>query len=79
MRKFTYSRTLNTPEGLETFSAVEHDSFLEGQRAVDAGIHDRKIQILNKYPDYTFEGYNNGHGSTFSTPTPGVSSTPIRT
>lgn len=60
MRKYTYSRTLVTPEGIETFTADKFDSFDEGQVIVDKGIADRKLQILTLYPGYDFElGYNN--------------------
>jgi len=45
MRKFTYSRQIVTPEGVETFTASEFDSFEEGQKAVEKGIYDRKLQF----------------------------------
>jgi len=45
MRKFTYSRQIETPEGVETFTASEFDSFEEGQKAVDKGIYDRKLNF----------------------------------
>jgi hypothetical protein len=51
MRKVTYSRTLNSIEGQETFSAVEFDSFDEAKRLVDKGIHDRKLELEAKYPN----------------------------
>lgn len=51
MRKVTYSRTLNSIEGQETFSAVEFDSFDEAKRLVDKGIHDRKLELATKYPN----------------------------
>ncbi len=49
MRKFTYSRTLHSIEGTETFTAEAFDSFDEAQRAVEHGIRDRKIQLAEKY------------------------------
>jgi hypothetical protein len=45
MRKFTYSRQIVTPEGVEVFTASEFDSFEEGQKAVEKGIYDRKLQF----------------------------------
>jgi hypothetical protein len=45
MRKFTYSRQIVTLEGVETFTASEFDSFEEGQKAVEKGIYDRRLQI----------------------------------
>lgn len=45
MRKFTYSRQIVTQDGVETFTASEFDSFEEGQKAVEKGIYDRKLQL----------------------------------
>lgn len=44
-KKYTYSRTIHTIHGMEMFSAVEFDSFDEAVKAVDKGIHDRKLEI----------------------------------
>ena len=44
-RRYTYSRTIDTPEGKETFTAVEFDSFDEARFAVEKGVRDRKLQF----------------------------------
>ena len=44
-KKYTYSRQIATGAGLETFSAVEFDSFDEAIVAVDRGIKDRQAQV----------------------------------
>lgn len=44
-RRYTYSRSIRTEEGVETFTAEEFDSFDEAKNAVDRGINDRKLQI----------------------------------
>lgn len=44
-RRYTYARTIEGPEGAETFSAVEFDSFDEAISAVERGISDRRLQI----------------------------------
>lgn len=49
-RRYTYSRTINTVEGVEKFEAHEWDSFDEAKAAVERGINDRKLQIEAKYP-----------------------------
>lgn len=46
-RRYTYARTIRGPEGSETFSAVEFDSFDEAIAAVEKGVHDRKLQIAS--------------------------------
>lgn len=50
MGKYTYSRTLETREAIETFTAVECASFDEAIKLVDKGIHDRKLELQNKEP-----------------------------
>lgn len=47
--KFTYSKMIHTPEGQETFTAVECASFDEAKKMVDAGVRDRNIEINEKY------------------------------
>ncbi len=44
-RRYTYSRTIDTPEGKETFTAQEWDSFDEARTAVEKGVHDRRLQF----------------------------------
>ena len=44
-RRYTYSRAIKTPAGLETFTAQEWDSFDEAKTAVDKGIRDRMLQV----------------------------------
>lgn len=46
-RRYTYARTIVGPEGSETFTGVEFDSFDEAVAAVEKGIHDRKLQIAS--------------------------------
>lgn len=48
-RRYTYSRTIKTVDGDETFSAVEFDSFDEAQRAVAKGISDRLLELKQKH------------------------------
>lgn len=50
MRKYTYSREIETLEGKEVFTAVEFDSFDEAKKAVDKGIYDRELQIKEELP-----------------------------
>jgi hypothetical protein len=47
-RRYTYSRTINTPEGAETYTAEAFDSFDEAKTQVDKGIHDRKLQLAER-------------------------------
>lgn len=49
-KKYTYSRQIATGAGLETFSAVEFDSFDEAIVAVDKGIKDRQLQVPARVP-----------------------------
>jgi hypothetical protein len=63
MRKVTYSRTFNSLEGQEVFSAVEFDSFDEAKKIVDRGINDRKTELKAKYPSA-----NLGEANTFRGP-----------
>lgn len=49
-KKFTYSRTLSSFEGIETFEAVEFDSFDEARKVVDKAIHERKIELKSSAP-----------------------------
>jgi hypothetical protein len=44
-RRYTYTRTIDTPQGKESFTAVEFDSFDEAIKAVDKGIYDRKLEL----------------------------------
>lgn len=44
-RRYTYSRTINTPEGRETFTADQFDSFDEARNAVEKGVRDRRAQF----------------------------------
>lgn len=44
-KRYTYSKTINVPDGAETFSAVEFDSFDEARKAVDKGVHDRRLEL----------------------------------
>lgn len=44
-RRYTYSRTIDTPEGKETFTAEQFDSFDEARNAVEKGVHDRRLQF----------------------------------
>jgi hypothetical protein len=48
-KRYTYSRTINpTGKSDEIFSAVEFDSFDEAIRAVEKGIHDRRLQVAEE-------------------------------
>lgn len=47
-RRYTYSRTIDTIVGKETFSAVEFDSFDEGIKAVEKGIYERKLALTTE-------------------------------
>lgn len=49
-KKYTYSRGVSLGLGIETFTAVEFDSFDEAIKAVDKGVADRKNEVekLNK-------------------------------
>jgi hypothetical protein len=47
-KRYTYSRSINTVEGVETFTADQFDSFDEALRAVERGISDRKHQLKEK-------------------------------
>ena len=44
-RKYTISRTIKTPYGDETFTAVEFESFDEARVALEKGVYDRKLQL----------------------------------
>lgn len=44
-KRYTYSREITTPSGKETFTADQFDSFDEAQKAVEKGIHDRRLQL----------------------------------
>lgn len=74
-RKYTYSRTLNSVEGQEVFTAHEFDSFDEAQNAVEKGLHNRKIQLAQRYPGAVLGGSTTG---TSLTP-PGVQKAPTPT
>lgn len=63
-KKYTYSRQIATGAGLETFSAVEFDSFDEAIVAVDRGIKDRQAQVLARIPG---QGLGAGFPSTGTT------------
>jgi hypothetical protein len=73
MRKFTYSREIVTPEGKETFTASEFDSFEEGQKAVEKGIYDRRLSFPVVMPPAnapsTTGGAPTGQRSTTANPT----------
>lgn len=47
-KRFTYSKTIHTFEGPETFTAVEFDSFDEAIKAVERGIYERRLEIGKK-------------------------------
>ncbi len=57
-KKYTYSRMIHTPEGQESFTAVEFDAFDEAQKVVEKAIHDRNLELDKKYP----KGTNSGLG-----------------
>ena len=43
--KFNYARSLETPYGTETFTAIECSSYDEAIKLVEKGIYDRKLQL----------------------------------
>lgn len=47
--KYTYSRTIPTPEGKETFSFEGAASFDEAKKEVDKGVRDRLLEIENNF------------------------------
>lgn len=47
-KKYTYSRTIQTIHGHETFTASEFDAFDEAQQKVDKGIHDRRLELAEE-------------------------------
>lgn len=55
-KRYTYSKTINVPDGQETYSAVEFDSFDEAKKAVDKGIHDRMLELSPKVASNTIVG-----------------------
>lgn len=44
-RRYTFSRTIETPDGKETFTAEQFDSFDEARNAVEKGVRDRRLQF----------------------------------
>ena len=44
-KKFTFSRQIVTPEGVETFEACEFDSFDEAKKLVDKAVYERRLEI----------------------------------
>lgn len=44
-KKFTFSRQIVTPEGVETFEACEFDSFDEAKKVVDKAVYERRLEI----------------------------------
>lgn len=69
--KYNYQRTIETPEGVETFTAVECASFDEAQKVVEKGIHDRKLQLHEKYATKLAVQHIPG-GAPVSTTTPQI-------
>lgn len=76
-KKYTYARTINTIHGAETFTADGFDSFDEGKKAVEKGIHDRNLEL---------KGENHGSGiiglgktPTGATPIVPAGNTPLLT
>lgn len=66
-RRYTYSRQIETPEGKETFSAVEFDSFDEAINVVERGIKDRRLAIQGLHaqaPAPSVQGPNTTGGGT---------------
>lgn len=49
-KRYTYSRSIDVGVGPETFTAVEFDSFDEARKAVERGIHDRKLEFRPEKP-----------------------------
>ena len=53
--KYTFSREISTPEGIEVFTCVEAASFDEAQKVVTKGIYERMLELETKYgprPEY---------------------------
>lgn len=48
MKRYTYSRTVKTSEGNETFTADQFDSFDEAINAVNKGIYERELFLAEK-------------------------------
>lgn len=48
MKRYTYSRSIKTPEGNETFTADQFDSFDEAISAVNKGIYERELFLAEK-------------------------------
>lgn len=44
-KKYTYSRQIVTPDGVETFQADQFDSFDEAKKSVDKAIYERRLEI----------------------------------
>ncbi len=51
MGRYCYSREIETIEGKETFATIEMASFDEAKKAVDKGIHDRRLELAEKHFD----------------------------
>lgn len=47
--KYSYSRTIRTSDGEETFSVTEMASFDEAKREVDKGIRDRRLELQREF------------------------------
>lgn len=54
-RRYTYSQTIKTEVGFETFTATEFDSFDEAQRAVEKGVYNRKLELEEATKKKTLE------------------------
>lgn len=48
-KRYTYSRSIKTQEGEETFTADQFDSFDEAIKIVDKGIYDRKLELKVRF------------------------------
>lgn len=75
-RRYTYSRTIDTPEGKETFTAEQFDSFDEARAAVEKGVRDRRLQfpaqavVPPELPKTENKEATNGHVPTGSATAP---------
>lgn len=48
--EFKFAKTIQTPEGPETFEAGKADSWEEARKIVEKGVYDRQLEIKAKYP-----------------------------
>jgi hypothetical protein len=52
-KRYTFAKEISTPDGKETFSAVEFDSFDEARKAVDKAVYERKLELNPGKPSST--------------------------